>query len=228
MTNCFCSWVWETNRKDPKTNAQGKLSNVRVQNYFKELGSRIWPIPLHTHTLPRQQGVQAILVTTESDFLYYSGFMSQVILLFAIVHVTGSKNTDSNQLVHLLWVVLGESDPSVVLGHPCSRQTDCCRPINRSCWNLWYLGKWFSFLSTVKVPERVRFWHEKVHLSANHSSSCKKRWAVIVWRYGIHSIVYFKNHEIRSPLFNFIIQIDDVRTWSSPNPLDDGISLLVG
>ena len=35
--------------------------------------------------------MQAILVTTESDFLYYSGFMSQVILLFAIVHVTGSK-----------------------------------------------------------------------------------------------------------------------------------------
>ena len=31
---------------------------------------------------------------------------------------------------------------------------------------------------TVKVPERVRFWHGNVHLSAYHSSSCKKSWAV--------------------------------------------------
>ena len=29
-------------------------------------------------------------------------------------------------------------------------------------------------VGTVKVPERVRFWHENVHLSANQSSSCKK------------------------------------------------------
>ena len=34
---------------------------------------------------------------------------------------------------------------------------------------------------TVQVSERVRFWNENVHLSANHSPSCKKRWAVIGW-----------------------------------------------
>ena len=38
----------------------------------------------------------------------------------------------------------------------------------------------FDFLgSTVKVPERVQFRHENVHLSANHSSSWKQSWAVI-------------------------------------------------
>ena len=35
--------------------------------------------------------------------------------------------------------------------------------------------------NTVKVPERVRFWHENVHLSANHSSASLSRRAVIGW-----------------------------------------------
>ena len=34
-------------------------------------------------------------------------------------------------------------------------------------------------LLTVKVPERVRFWHENVHLSANHNCSGKKSRGVI-------------------------------------------------
>ena len=33
--------------------------------------------------------------------------------------------------------------------------------------------------TTVKVPERVRFWHENVNLSANHSSAFLTRGAVI-------------------------------------------------
>ena len=37
------------------------------------------------------------------------------------------------------------------------------------------------WLCTVKVPERIRFWHKKVHLSANQSCSCKKSWVVIGW-----------------------------------------------
>ena len=36
------------------------------------------------------------------------------------------------------------------------------------------------FLCTVKVPERVRFWHENVQLSINHSF-LKESWAVIGW-----------------------------------------------
>ena len=35
------------------------------------------------------------------------------------------------------------------------------------------------YLNTVKVPERVQFWHENVHLSANHSSAFLSRRAVI-------------------------------------------------
>ena len=34
-------------------------------------------------------------------------------------------------------------------------------------------------LCTVEVPERVRFWHENVHLLANHSSALLSRRAVI-------------------------------------------------
>ena len=30
---------------------------------------------------------------------------------------------------------------------------------------------WAGLPTTVKVPECVRFWHENVHLSANHSYS---------------------------------------------------------
>ena len=52
---------------------------------------------------------------------------------------------------------------------------------------MWLMLLWLLFIqldlswcNTVKVPERVRFWHENVHvLLANHSSSCQKCWAVI-------------------------------------------------
>ena len=46
---------------------------------------------------------------------------------------------------------------------------------------------------TVKVPERVRFWHEKVHNSANHISAFLSRRVVIGWE------VYFScQNRIRS------------------------------
>ena len=39
----------------------------------------------------------------------------------------------------------------------------------------------YSRTLTVRVPERVRFWHEIGHLSANHSSASFSRRAVIGW-----------------------------------------------
>ena len=47
---------------------------------------------------------------------------------------------------------------------------------SRFTWK--FLHKKYKLL-TVKDPERVRFWHENVQLSANHNSSGKKSWAVI-------------------------------------------------
>ena len=39
-------------------------------------------------------------------------------------------------------------------------------------------SKMWVYLYTVKVPERVRFWHENVQLSTNHSSSSKESVAI--------------------------------------------------
>ena len=52
-----------------------------------------------------------------------------------------------------------------------------CR--NLKMWFRVIANKWITL--TVKVPERIRFWHKKVHLSANQSCSCKKSWVVIGW-----------------------------------------------
>ena len=40
----------------------------------------------------------------------------------------------------------------------------------------------WRFFNTVKVPERVQFWHENVHLSANQSTAFLTRRAVIGWK----------------------------------------------
>ena len=46
--------------------------------------------------------------------------------------------------------------------------------------SLWFLQRGtLNWRITVKVPERVRFRHENVQLSTNHSSSWKESWAVI-------------------------------------------------
>ena len=41
------------------------------------------------------------------------------------------------------------------------------------------------FLPTVKVPERVRFWHENVQLSTNQSSPWKEK-VSCDWLRGVH------------------------------------------
>ena len=47
-------------------------------------------------------------------------------------------------------------------------------------------------ITTVRALERVRFWHEKVHLSTNQSTAFLTRRAVIVWE--LYSLVPIRRH----------------------------------
>ena len=62
-----------------------------------------------------------------------------------------------------------------------------CSTIQDCQWSLPCSTIQFLLEGTVKVPEGVRFWHENVHFSVNHSSSCKKSYAVIGLEVFIHT-----------------------------------------
>ena len=62
-----------------------------------------------------------------------------------------------------------------------------CSTIQDCQWSLPCSTIQFLLEGTVKFPERVRFWHENVHFSVNHSSSCKKSYAVIGLEVFIHT-----------------------------------------
>ena len=62
-----------------------------------------------------------------------------------------------------------------------------------------------SSITTVRVPERVRFRYENVLLSTNHSSSWKKSWAVIGWEVYIFmpKSYTFRNFDGTGEVFNY-------------------------